>query len=89
VAAGKDSQVYAIAEKLAEDIEAAGMRVLLDDREKVSPGVKFADAELLGMPRVLVVGKGIEAGEVEIWNRRSGERRSVRLESALAELISH
>ena len=88
VAAGKDSQVYAIAEKLAEDIEAAGMRVLLDDREKVSPGVKFADAELLGMPRVLVVGKGIETGEVEIWNRWSGERRSVRLESALAELIS-
>lgn len=88
VAAGKDPKVYEVAEKLVFDLEAAGIRVLLDDREKVSPGVKFADAELLGMPRVLVVGKGIESGEVEIWNRRSGERRSVRLESALAELVS-
>jgi prolyl-tRNA synthetase len=59
---------------------------LLDDRAKVSPGVKFSDAELLGIPKVLVVGKGLETGEVELWNRRSGERRSIKLESALSEI---
>ena len=88
VAAGKDPKVYEVAEQLAAELEAQGLRVIIDDREKVSPGVKFADAELLGMPSVLVVGKGIESGEVEIWNRRSGERKSVRLESAIAELVS-
>jgi prolyl-tRNA synthetase len=60
--------------------------VLLDDRQKVSPGVKFSDAELLGIPKVLIVGKGLETGEVELWNRRSGERRSIKLESALSEI---
>jgi prolyl-tRNA synthetase len=59
---------------------------LLDDRAKVSPGVKFSDAELLGIPKVLIVGKGLETGEVELWNRRSGERRSIKLESALSEI---
>lgn len=86
VAAGKDDSVFAAAEKLASEIEATGKTVLLDDRAKVSPGVKFSDAELLGMPKVLIVGKGLETGEVELWNRRSGERRSIKLESALSEI---
>jgi prolyl-tRNA synthetase len=86
VAAGKDEAVYQAAESLAEQIEATGRTVLLDDRQKVSPGVKFSDAELLGIPKVLIVGKGLETGEVELWNRRSGERRSIKLESALAEI---
>ena len=86
VAAGKDDSVFAAAEKLASEIEATGKTVLLDDRAKVSPGVKFSDAELLGIPKVLIVGKGLETGEVELWNRRSGERRSIKLESALSEI---
>jgi len=86
VAAGKDDSVFAAAEKLAGEIEATGKTVLLDDRAKVSPGVKFSDAELLGIPKVLIVGKGLETGEVELWNRRSGERRSIKLESALSEI---
>lgn len=86
VAAGKDDAVFVAAEKLASEIEANGKTVLLDDRAKVSPGVKFSDAELLGIPKVLIVGKGLETGEVELWNRRSGERRSIKLESALSEI---
>jgi Prolyl-tRNA synthetase len=86
VATGKEDAVFAAAEKLTEQIEKTGKTVLLDDRQKVSPGVKFSDAELLGIPKVLIVGKGLEAGEVELWNRRSGERRSIKLESALSEI---
>jgi prolyl-tRNA synthetase len=87
VAAGKDDEVYAAAEKLVAELEAAGKTVIYDDRPKVSPGVKFGDAELIGVPQIVIVGKGLEQGEVDLWNRASGERRSVRLESALAELV--
>ena len=87
VAAGKDDHVYETAEKLAAEFEAAGKTVMLDDRQKVSPGVKFSDAELIGVPNVVICGKGLENGEVDLWNRRSGDRRSVALNSAVAELI--
>lgn len=87
VAAGKDEEVYAAAEKLVAQLEAAGKTVIYDDRPKVSPGVKFGDAELIGVPQIVIVGKGLEQGEVDLWNRSSGERRAVRLESALAELV--
>jgi prolyl-tRNA synthetase len=87
VAAGKDDEVYAAAEKLVAELEASGKTVIYDDRLKVSPGVKFGDAELIGVPQIVIVGKGLEQGEVDLWNRSSGERRSVRLESALAELV--
>ena len=86
VAAGKDEAVYEAAEKLAAEFEAAGKSVILDDRAKVSPGVKFGDAELIGVPQIVIVGKGLETGEVDLWNRRTGDRRSVKVESALAEL---
>ncbi len=86
VAAGKDDEIYEAAEKLVAELEAAGKSVIYDDRQKVSPGVKFGDAELIGVPTVVIVGKGLENGEIDLWNRRSGERRAVRLESALAEL---
>lgn len=87
VAAGKDDHVYEAAEKLAAEFEAAGKTVMLDDRQKVSPGVKFSDAELIGVPNVIICGKGLENGEVDLWNRRSGDRRSVPLNSAVAELV--
>jgi prolyl-tRNA synthetase len=86
VAAGKDEIVYETAEKLALELEAKGKTVILDDRQKVSPGVKFGDAELIGVPNIVIVGKGLEQGEVDLWDRRSGERRPVKVESALAEL---
>jgi prolyl-tRNA synthetase len=87
VAAGKDEVVYETAEKLALELEAKGKTVILDDRQKVSPGVKFGDAELIGVPNIVIVGKGLEQGNVDLWDRRSGERRPVKVESALAELL--
>ena len=84
VAAGKDDAIYEAAEKLASEIEGTGKTVLLDDRAKVSPGVKFSDAELIGVPTVVIVGKGLEAGEVELWNRKTGERAAIKLDSVLS-----
>ena len=86
VAAGKDDVIYETAAKLAKELEAQGKSVILDDRLKVSPGVKFSDAELLGIPQIVIVGRGLENGEVDLWDRRSGERRSVKVELAVAEL---
>jgi prolyl-tRNA synthetase len=83
VAAGKEDSILASAEKLAGEAEELGLTVILDNR-KVSPGVKFADAELLGMPWVIVCGRGLEQGEVELWERATGQRMNVKLESALA-----
>jgi prolyl-tRNA synthetase len=87
VAAGKDDHIYEAAEKLAAEFEAKGKIVILDDRQKVSPGVKFSDAELIGVPHIVICGRGLENGEVDLWDRRSGERRAVGLDSALQEII--
>ncbi|MEP6463185.1 MAG: proline--tRNA ligase [Frankiaceae bacterium] len=86
VAVGKSGQLEA-AEKLAADAEDAGLRVLLDDRT-VSAGVKFADADLIGTPTIVVIGKALVDGEVEVKDRRSGERRRVRLDAVVAELTT-
>lgn len=80
VAAGKDDIVFEVAEKLAADLEAAGKDVLLDDRPKLSPGVKFADAEILGVPHIVIVGRGAAEGQVEYWNRRTGEKSDISLD---------
>ncbi|WP_348787788.1 proline--tRNA ligase [Leifsonia sp. NPDC080035] len=88
VAAGRDQVAFDVAERAALDLEAAGLDVLYDDRPKVSPGVKFGDAELLGVPRILVVGRGAADGEVELWNRRTGDRRTLPLIEAIAELTA-
>jgi prolyl-tRNA synthetase len=87
VATGKagDPQLPA-AEQLATDCEAAGLRVLLDDRIGVSPGVKFNDAELIGVPTIVVVGRGLVDGLVELKDRRTGDRRDVTLTDAVSEL---
>jgi prolyl-tRNA synthetase len=71
VPTGKDAAVFAAAEALCTDLDRAGVAVLFDDR-KASPGVKFADAELLGMPTIVVVGRGLADGVVEIRDRKSG-----------------
>jgi prolyl-tRNA synthetase len=85
VAAGKEEEIFQTAEDLAKEFEITGKTVILDDR-KVSPGIKFADAELIGVPKVIIVGRGLANGEVDVWDRRSGERRSVPLELALLQL---
>ncbi len=77
VATGKDQAVYEIAESLASALDGAGVEVLFDDRPKVSPGVKFGDAELLGVPRVVVVGRDAAEGFAEVWDRAAGTKDRV------------
>lgn len=86
VLAGKDDATAAGAEQVVADLEAAGIDVLFDDRPKVSPGVKFKDAELLGMPTIVVVGRGYVDGLVEVKDRATGERRDVRVEDLVADV---
>ena len=89
LATGKDQAVFDVAEQIASSLDADGVEVLYDDRRKVSAGVKFADAELLGLPYTLVVGRDLaKEGTVEIRDRRTGERRSVSADAAAAELSS-
>ena len=87
VIANKDEQAWAGAQSLAADLDAAGMSVLIDDR-KASPGVKFKDAELLGMPVVVVVGRGWANGTVEIRDRFTGEATEVASEVAVETLLA-
>jgi prolyl-tRNA synthetase len=77
VATGKDSGVYETAENIIVSIEATGRSVLYDDRLKVSPGVKFGDAELMGVPKILIVGRDAADGIVELWDRRTGDREQL------------
>ncbi|WP_315175938.1 proline--tRNA ligase [Actinomyces oris] len=87
LATGKDQAVFDVAEQIASSLDADDVEVLYDDRRKVSAGVKFADAELLGLPYTLVVGRDLaKEGTVEIRDRRTGERRSVPADAAAAEL---
>ena len=89
VATGKptDPQLPA-AEQLAADFEKAGLRVILDDRMGVSPGVKFNDAELVGVPTIVVVGRGLADGLVEVKDRRTGERHDAPLTDVVAQLVA-
>jgi prolyl-tRNA synthetase len=77
VATGKDDEVFAKAEELTWALEDEGLTVLYDDRRGVSPGVKFKDSELIGVPTIVVVGRGLADGVVELKDRASGERREV------------
>ena len=88
IAAGKDEAAFEVAESLTAAAEALGLRIMLDDRPKVSPGVKFADAELIGNPWIIICGRGVAEGEVELWNRVTGERSQVKIDSVLAELMA-
>lgn len=85
VATGKGDEVFAAAEKLAGELEARGLSVMYDDRQKVSPGVKFGDAELIGIPTIVVVGRGLAEGLVEVKDRRSGSSENV----AVADVVEH
>lgn len=91
VAAGKDQALLEAAEALADDLAARGLEVILDDRTgKVSPGVKFKDAELIGVPTIVTVGRGLAEGTLEVRDRASGERQDLPVEGAaerIAQLV--
>ncbi len=82
VPVGRGDEQLRAAQGIAEELATAGRHVLLDDRD-ASPGEKFADADLIGVPTIVVVGKALKDGEVEVKDRRSGERRRI----ALGELV--
>jgi prolyl-tRNA synthetase len=87
LATGKDDAVSTAAADLAVQLDEAGVSVLLDDR-KASPGVKFADAEIMGMPTIVVVGRGLAEGVVEVRDRRTDQRRDVPVADALGEIVA-
>lgn len=88
VATGKDDVAMNLADGLAAEFDAQGFQVLFDDRPKVSPGVKFGDAELIGVPYIVIAGRNAADGVVEVWDRRSGERNDLPATEALAWLRS-
>ncbi|MGP7960754.1 proline--tRNA ligase [Sanguibacter sp. A247] len=87
VATGKDAAVFETAGRIADDLSARGIEVLYDDRPKVSPGVKFADAELLGVPLLVVVGRGLADGVVEL-RPRAGEAEQIAVETAVESVAT-
>jgi prolyl-tRNA synthetase len=87
VATGKDDAVFTAAEALALELDAAGVRVMYDDRRGVSPGVKFKDAELIGVPAIVIVGKGLAQGLIEVRDRRTDERREVPVADAFGVVV--
>jgi len=88
VATGKEDLPFDTAEKIATELEAAGVSVMLDDRRGTSPGVKFKDAELIGNPVIVVVGKSLEQGNVEVRIRKSGDKQEVALASAVTSICA-
>ncbi|KJK33736.1 prolyl-tRNA synthetase [Lentzea aerocolonigenes] len=87
VIAGKDETLTAAGEDFAQQLSARGLKVILDDR-KASPGVKFADAELVGIPTILVIGRGLKDGTVEVKDRKSGDRVEVPVAEAVDHLVN-
>ncbi len=92
VVAGKDGGPQGpVAETVATELEAAGVRVVLDDRQKTSPGVKFKDAELIGIPTIVVVGRGIadEANPViEVKDRKTGGREDIAVDALVDHIVA-
>jgi prolyl-tRNA synthetase len=88
VATGKEDAIFETAEKIATELESRGISVMFDDRRGTSPGVKFKDAELIGIPVIVVVGKALEQGNVEIRVRKSGEKSEVAVASAVDSIAA-
>ncbi len=86
VATGKEAAVFEAADRLATTLAESGVDVLFDDRPQVSPGVKFKDAELIGVPTIVVVGRGLADGTVEVRDRATGEREHVAVERAAGRI---
>ncbi len=88
VVTGKQAELFEAAQKIADELHAAGVEVIYDDRPKVSAGVKFSDAELIGVPTIVVIGRGLADGVVEVKDRATGERADVAVDDVVAQLIS-
>jgi prolyl-tRNA synthetase len=90
VIAGKPGdETAATAERLAADLDAAGLDVLLDDREGVSPGVRFKDAELLGMPMIVIAGRGVAKGVLEVRDRIAGTTTELPIAQVAAHVVAN
>jgi len=87
VATGKEDKPFEVAEQIAKDLEAKGLEVLLDDRREASAGVKFKDAELIGVPKIIIVGKSLVDGKVEIRDRKSSDKVEVALADVVKTLV--
>ena len=87
VATGKEDHPFEVAEQIAKDLEAKGLEVLLDDRREASAGVKFKDAELIGVPKIIIVGKSLADGKVEIRDRKSSDKVEVALADVVKTLV--
>jgi prolyl-tRNA synthetase len=87
VATGKEDQVFDVAEQIANDLEAEGLEVLLDDRREASAGVKFKDAELIGIQKIIIVGKSLAEGKVELRDRKSGDKEEILLADIVKTLV--
>ncbi|CAB4733237.1 unannotated protein [freshwater metagenome] len=88
VATGKEDEVFKAALTLAEDLEEKGLRVMFDDRREASAGVKFKDAELIGIPFIVIVGKALSEGKVEFRVRATGEKTEIELLKAVTEITT-
>jgi len=87
IATGKDDAPFEASESLASELESRGLRVLFDDRRGVSPGVKFNDSELLGIPTIVVIGRSLADGQVEVRNRRTGEQQLMAVDTVAHSLV--
>lgn len=88
LATGKAEEVFAKSGEVAAALAGRGILVIYDDRRRVSPGVKFKDAELIGVPTIVIVGKGLQAGTIEIKDRATGESREVPVDQIIEEVVS-
>ena len=88
VAAGRDDAIFEYAEKLAVDLESKGLTVLFDDRRDPSAGVKFKDAELIGIPFIVIVGKSLADGKIEFRVRNEGSKSEFSANNAVAEILA-
>ncbi|GAA4111666.1 proline--tRNA ligase [Enteractinococcus coprophilus] len=88
VATGKDDEIFRTAEDFANKLEAAGIEVLYDDRRKAHAGEKFADAELIGVPLHLIVGRGLAKGTLELKDRLAGTRGDIPVDEAFDHVVN-
>jgi prolyl-tRNA synthetase len=88
IATGREDQPFEVAHQLGVELEAKGLEVLLDDRREASAGVKFKDAELIGIPKIIIVGKSLTDGKVEIRERKSGQKEEVLLSDVVLRILN-
>ncbi|MDO5745046.1 MAG: proline--tRNA ligase [Micrococcaceae bacterium] len=88
VVTGKQPELFEAAQKIADELHSAGIEVIYDDRLKVSAGVKFSDAELIGVPTIVVIGRGLVDGLVEVKDRATGDRSDVAVDEVVAQLTA-